>query len=142
MSTIIRRYLVVLIVVLLTIPALTSCGPPSVAVTEESYQIKFANNVKMLPSGNINFHIKNNANGQAQEFVIFKTDLPPDQLPLNDDGDVDEQGPGIKHIAEVEDIGTSETKKLKVNLPPGNYVALCNLPGHYAQGMYYSFTVR
>lgn len=142
MLTIIRRYLVALIAFLLMVPALTSCGPPSVKVTEESYHIKFADNAKTLPSGKIDFHITNNATDQAHEFVIFRTDLPANQLPLNADGDVDEQGPGIKHIAEVEDIGVGETKTLKVNLPPGKYVSICNMSGHYAQGMYYSFTVK
>lgn len=139
---VIRRYLGILILCVLMIPALTSCAPPSVKVTEESYHIKFANNVKTFPSGEIDFRVTNNATNQAHEFVIFKTDLPANQLPLNDDGDVDEQGKGVTHIDEVEDIGVGETKTLKVNLPPGNYVAICNLPGHYAQGMYYSFTVK
>lgn len=121
---------------------LTSCGPPSVSVTEQSYHINFANDTRTLPSGELYFNVQNNASDQAHEFVIFKTNLPGDQLPRNADGDVDEQGQGITHIDEVEDIGVGETKTLKVNLPPGNYVAICNLPGHYAQGMYYSFTVK
>jgi uncharacterized cupredoxin-like copper-binding protein len=38
-------------------------------------------------------------------------------------------------IDEVEDILPSATAKLVVDLEPGTYLVICNLPGHYEQGM-------
>jgi uncharacterized cupredoxin-like copper-binding protein len=73
--------------------------------------------------------------------VIFKTDLAPDALPLGDDGNVDEEGEGVEHIDEIEDITGGSTQSLTVTLDAGNYVFICNLPGHYQQGMHAAFTV-
>ena len=52
--------------------------------------------------------MKNDAE-QTHEFVIFKTDLPQDQLPTNSDGDVDEEGTGVTHIDEIEGIVGAST---------------------------------
>ena len=92
------------------------------------------------PAGEITFDITNDAE-QTHEFVVFKTDLAPDQLPTDEDGDVDEAGEGVEHIDEIEDIGAGSTQSLTVNLDAGSYVLICNLPGHYAQGMHAGFTV-
>ena len=42
---------------------------------------------------------------------------------------------------EVADLGPGKTGRLTVTLPAGKYVLLCNLPGHFASGMYADFTV-
>jgi len=92
------------------------------------------------PAGEVTFDITNDA-GQTHEFVVFKTDLAPDQLPTDENGDVDEAGAGVEHVDEVEDIEGGSTKSLTVNLDAGSYVLICNLPGHYAQGMHAGFSV-
>ena len=77
--------------------------------------------------------------------MIFKTDLPADQLPLTDEGIVDEEGAGITAIDEVEDVTPGTSKDLTVNLDPGNYVLLCNIDSdelHYQHGMHTPFTVK
>ena len=91
------------------------------------------------PAGEITFDITNDAE-QTHEFVVFKTDLAPDQLPTDEDGDVDEAGEGVEHVDEIEDIEGGSTQSLTVNLDAGSYVLICNLPGHYAQGMHAGFT--
>ena len=135
-----HRLLSILVIALLSVPFLTGCGPKNVKVSEKSYSLDMASN--SFKAGQITFSITNDATDQAHEFVIFKTDLPEDQLPLNSDGDVDENGQGVSHIDEVEDIQPGETKELSVNLEPGNYVAICNMPGHYTQGMHFAFSVK
>ena len=42
---------------------------------------------------------------------------------------------------EVEDLKPNDVKVLELTLPAGNYLLLCNLPGHYAAGMVAPFTV-
>ncbi len=35
-----------------------------------------------------------------------------------------------------------QTKKLTLDLKPGHYAIICNLPGHYLGGMYTDLTVK
>jgi uncharacterized cupredoxin-like copper-binding protein len=92
-------------------------------------------------AGDVTFDVSNDAE-QTHEFVVFKTDLAEDQLPTNEDGDVDEEGDGVELVDEIEDIEGGSSESLTVNLEGGNYVLICNLPGHYRQGMHASFTVE
>ena len=84
--------------------------------------------------------------GQAvHEFVVFKTDLDPANLPSTKEKGVpivNEEGPGVKHIDEIEDIKPDTTQQLKVNLKPGDYLLICNLPSHYKLGMHIAFSVK
>ena len=91
-------------------------------------------------AGEVTFDVTNDAE-QTHEFVVFRTDLAPDQLPTGEGGDVDEAGEGVELVDEIEDIEGGSTQSLTVNLDTGSYVLICNLPGHYAQGMYTGFTV-
>jgi uncharacterized cupredoxin-like copper-binding protein len=91
------------------------------------------------PAGEVTFDVSNDAE-QTHEFVVFQTDLPPDQLPTNEDGDVDEEGEGVTLVDEIEDIEGGSSQSLTVNLEAGSYVLICNLPGHYQQGMHASFS--
>src|SRR4249919_46548 len=85
-------------------------------------------------AGDVSFDITNDAE-QTHEFVVFQTDLAPDQLPTDEGGDVEEAGEGVEHVDEIEDIEAGSTESLTVNLDAGSYVLICNLPGHYSQGM-------
>lgn len=91
-------------------------------------------------AGELTFDVSNDAE-QIHEFVIFKTDLAADALPTDDEGLVDESGEGVELMDEIEDIEAGSTQSLTVTLDAANYVFICNLPGHYAQGMHTSFTV-
>jgi uncharacterized cupredoxin-like copper-binding protein len=119
---------------------LAACSGDSggVGVTEADYKITLEDTE--LPAGETTFDISNDAE-QTHEFVIIKTDLAEGDLPTGDDGDVDEEGEGIEPVDEVEDIEQGATESLTVDLDAGSYVAICNLPGHYRQGMHASFTV-
>jgi uncharacterized cupredoxin-like copper-binding protein len=94
-------------------------------------------------AGEITFSVKNDG-PSVHEFVVFQTDLAPDQLPLTKDENgidiVDEAGAGVTHIDEIEDIAVGSTQELKVTLAAGNFVLICNLPAHYQQGMHTAFT--
>jgi uncharacterized cupredoxin-like copper-binding protein len=133
-----KRLAVVIGVVALFLPACSSDNA-DVNATESDYQIELDTN--SAAAGELTFGIQNDAD-QTHEFVIFKTDLAPDALPTNEDGDVDEEGEGVEAIDEVEDIEGGSSADLTVDLEPGSYVFICNLPGHYRQGMYVGFTVN
>ena len=92
-------------------------------------------------TGRIKFKITNSG-PTTHEFVVFKTDLDPAALPLTTDGTaVNEEGAGVTHIDEREDITNGSTGTLTVALQPGKYVMVCNLPTHYKLGMHAPFTV-
>jgi uncharacterized cupredoxin-like copper-binding protein len=137
---VVRSRMLAVVAVLGLAGPLAACSGDSggVGVTEADYKITLEDTA--LPAGETTFDISNEAE-QTHEFVIIKTDLAEGDLPTGDDGDVDEEGEGIEPVDEVEDIEQGATESLTVDLDAGSYVAICNLPGHYRQGMHASFTV-
>ena len=137
-----KKLFIVLALVILIVPTLTACGPAKVDAALTTYAITLDKN--SAPAGDIIFHVHNDATDLTHEFVIFKTDLPEDQLPTNDDGTVNEDGAGVTHIDEVE-LEPGQSSDLQVNLAAGNYVLICNIDSdemHYAHGMHVPFTVK
>lgn len=93
-----------------------------------------------LAAGATTFAV-HNVGVTMHEFVVFRTDLPPDQLPLTSDGlEVDEDA--LEALGEVEDVLPGTSQEFTVTLTPGAYVAICNIETHYGAGMRTSFTVR
>jgi uncharacterized cupredoxin-like copper-binding protein len=109
----------------------------SVAATEKDFSI--ALDASSTSAGKVDFIVTNDG-PSVHEFVVFKTDLAPDKLPLKS-GAVDESGAGVTHIDEIEGINPNTTQKLEVDLQAGKYVLICNLPGHYQSGMHVGLTV-
>ena len=112
-------------------------GGGGVSVTLADYSVTLGST--SLSAGDVTFNVTNDA-GQVHEFVVVKTDLAEDALPLVE-GDVDEESTEISPVDEIEDIEPGTNPSLAVSLEAGSYVALCNLPGHYGQGMHAAFTV-
>jgi len=132
------------LVSILMATALAGCasGPTKVDVALTTYKITLS--ADTARAGEVVFHVHNDAVDQVHEFVVFKTDLPEDQLPLTPEGIVDEEGAGITFIDEVEDVTQGTSKDLTVTLEPGRYVLLCNTSEnmHYAHGMHQVFMVQ
>lgn len=133
-----RRYAVLFAAGVLLVSTGCSSDSGGIGATEADYSITLDEDT--APAGDVTFDIQNDA-GQVHEFVVFKTDLAPEALPTDDAGDVDEKGEGVTHIDEVEDIAGGSSESLTVKLDAGSYVLICNLPGHYKQGMHTGFTV-
>lgn len=78
------------------------------------------------------------------EIVMFRTTLPANQLPVEANGDVNEDSPLLTNVADSGDaLAPGGSKSVKTtSLTPGHYVAVCNLPGHYRLGMHMDVTVR
>jgi uncharacterized cupredoxin-like copper-binding protein len=131
------KRVVVLFAVAALVLAACSGDKGKVDVTLSDYKVELGST--SAPAGDITFNVTNDAE-QKHEFVVFKTDLAPDQLPLNADGDVDEEGEGVTHIDEIGGVPGGSSDSLSVNLEAGGYVLICNLPGHYKQGMHAAFT--
>jgi uncharacterized cupredoxin-like copper-binding protein len=138
-----RKIYALLAIMTLIVPLLTACGPQKIDAALTTYKMVLSKNT--AKAGDITFHVHNDATDLKHEFVIFKTDLPEDQLPLTPEGAVDEEGAGVTHIDEVE-VEAGKSADLTVKLDPGNYVIVCNINDnnqqHYMHGMHTVFTVQ
>lgn len=93
-------------------------------------------------AGSVTFVVTND--GEIEhEFVVFKTDLAADKLPLSADGTVvDEEGAGVTAVDEIAEFAPGTTENLTVDLPAGHYVLICNVPTHYTSGIRAEFTTN
>jgi uncharacterized cupredoxin-like copper-binding protein len=128
-------------------PAASGGGASAVSATLKEWQISLSSTT--LGAGKITFSITNNGD-KEHEFVVRKTDLKSDALPLNAAGEVSEDAPELTEVgdpSEVAEIAAgSSDKSLTVTLQPGHYVIFCNLHVeellHYQKGMHVDFTVN
>jgi uncharacterized cupredoxin-like copper-binding protein len=120
--------------------AASASGGASVTAKLSEFKIELA--ATTASAGSVTF-APTNAGTTVHEFVVFKTDLAPDKLPLSADGtEVDEAGAGLTLVDELEDIAVGATASLPVDLATGHYVVICNVPTHYTSGMHAEFTTN
>ncbi|MDZ4718281.1 MAG: sulfocyanin-like copper-binding protein [Roseiflexaceae bacterium] len=116
--------------------ALSSCGTPGpITTTLTDYAFKLSQ--PSAKNGKVTFRMTNSGS-VTHEFVVVQTDLAADKLPMNADGNVDEEK--LTSMGEQGDIETGKTLDLTLDLHPGRYLIICNLPGHFQKGMYTEFT--
>lgn len=76
------------------------------------------------------------------ELLVFKSDLTPSGYPVDKNGDIIEDGPGIKLVSDGDNIDPGGTQTRTVDLTqPGSYLFACNIPGHFKAGMFSAVTV-
>lgn len=137
------------LVAIASVLAACSSGPSAgpIASTVKEWQITLSSTV--LKAGPLTFNITNGGD-KEHEFVVRKTDLTSDKLPLNADGEVSEDATELTEVgdpSEVAEIASgSSDSTLTVTLQPGHYVIFCNLHVedllHYQKGMHVDFTVQ
>ncbi len=93
-----------------------------------------------LKAGTASFTITN-FGMQPHELLLFKSDLAPSAYPTDAAGDIIEDGPGVTLVSDGENIDPSGTQARSVDLTPGTYLFVCNIPGHFKQGMFSVVTV-
>ena len=118
----------------------TQVAPQAVrAVTVDEGEMYLHPSATVLKAGVAAFVVTNNGSIH-HEFVIVTGD------PTGTKGDEPGRVSEGNHIGgdngpEIGDIPPGQTKVLTVTLAAGTYTAMCNLPGHYAAGMQFQFTV-
>jgi uncharacterized cupredoxin-like copper-binding protein len=126
-------------------PAAGATGGGPVQITLQEFAIGTV--PASAAAGSVTFDIENKGPDDDHEFVVFRTDLEPTELPTVANGSVDEEGEGLELIDEVEEIEPGATGNLTVDLDAGNYVFICNIydkdekESHYQEGMRTAFTV-
>jgi caa(3)-type oxidase subunit IV len=111
-------------------------GAQTITVTETTFKISLS--ADSVPAGQVTFHVANDATDLPHQLTIIKTDQPAGQLPVSQ-GQVDESQVDV--VGKTDTISTSGNADLTLNLSPGHYALVCNVPGHYQAGMYADLTV-
>jgi uncharacterized cupredoxin-like copper-binding protein len=125
-------------------PACTSQPPrPTGAVVRViARDFRFTLSRAVLSAGTASFQVHSRG-PSTHEFVVVRTSLPDDHLPLKADGlTVDEDSGNLGFIDEIADIDIGDSPTLDLRLAPGRYVVFCNLEGHYLGGMHVSLEVQ
>jgi uncharacterized cupredoxin-like copper-binding protein len=117
-------------------PAAAAKPAPALAhaVGVSLHEFKVDATATAAAAGKVTFSVRNTGK-ITHEFVILRTSKPADALMKG--ARADESG----NVGETGDMAAGTSKKLTVNLKPGHYALVCNLPGHYAAGQHTDFTV-
>ena len=92
-------------------------------------------------AGEVTFAIANFGTIQ-HEFLVTKTSFEPGKIPLGVNNRFDEELEGIEVVDEIPEWPVNEAKVLTLELEAGTYELLCNIEGHYANGMHHMFVVE
>ncbi len=119
----------------------SAAGQTDVAVNLQQWSI--TPTIATAPTGTITFAVTN-AGTITHEFVVLSTDTLAADFPIKSfEGEtnrIDEDKVG-ENVGETGDMEPNTTKTLTIDLKPGHYAFVCNLPAHYGLGMHVDFTV-
>jgi uncharacterized cupredoxin-like copper-binding protein len=116
-------------------PAATAAANGRVTVTTTEFA--FAPTAITAKAGKLKITLDNKGKIQ-HELVVLKSGADPASLKVGASGRVSESA----SVGEVSETDAATTKSATLDLKPGTYVYVCNIPGHYADGMYGSLTVK
>ena len=92
------------------------------------------------PAGVVTFKVTNVSKDTIHELIVMYMNDPRKPLPYIDkENRVDEDKAGDK--GEVSELDPGQSGTLSVPLRVGKYLLICNVPGHYAAGMWTEFEV-
>jgi uncharacterized cupredoxin-like copper-binding protein len=122
---------------------LVSCGAPDAApagsqVVVEMSDYKVTTSVASVKAGSVKIGVRN-LGAMAHSFEVLKTDLPHDKLPI--DGAAAKAKEDGK-VGGIDTIAAGKSASVTIDVTPGQYVLICNVPGHYQLGMHAAFTVQ
>jgi uncharacterized cupredoxin-like copper-binding protein len=120
-------------------PASTPATPAALGHTVKASltEMKIADSPSTVAAGKVTFTVTNNGSS-PHEYVVLDTPTRAADLPTTAGGRASEAG----NIGETGDLQPGETKTFALTLKPGHYAIICNLPGHYAAGMYTDLTAK
>jgi uncharacterized cupredoxin-like copper-binding protein len=112
-------------------------APTGSQVVAELADTKITVTVPSVKAGTTKIGVRN-VGTMEHSFVVLKTDLPPDKLPV-DGASAKAREDG--KVGEIPSIPAGKSAAVTVDLTPGKYVFICNIASHYQLGMHAGFTV-
>jgi uncharacterized cupredoxin-like copper-binding protein len=91
-------------------------------------------------AGEVSFTMTNQGTIE-HEFLVVKTEFADGEIPVGDDGKFSEELEGLEVVDEIPEWPIGETNTLTLDLEPGDYQLVCNIEGHYTNGMHRAFKV-
>lgn len=92
-------------------------------------------------AGQVTFEVINSSKTLVHEMLVIKVDNFHESFPYQtDEARVIEDK--VQDFGEVSELEPGQSGTLTVNLKPGKYLLLCNIPTHYEMGMFIPFIVE
>lgn len=114
-------------------------GTPGAAY-KDSAPMGFTPNKYVVPAGEVEFVATNTSSFMEHEMLVVPIQDITKALPYNTDTErMDEDAAGA--LGEIAETEPGETGTVTLTLEPGTYMLTCNVPNHYAMGMWTLITV-
>lgn len=97
-------------------------------------------NIASVKAGKVTFEVSNLSRSIVHEMIVVAVDNPNVPLPYDyNKGQIPEKQ--VKMLGETEEMQPNAVKTIVLDLKPGAYLLICNVPGHYAADMWTPLTV-
>lgn len=97
-------------------------------------------NVTSVKAGKVTFEVTNLSRSIVHEMIVVAVENQNAPLPYDyHAGQIPEKQ--VKMLGETEEMEPNAEKTITLDLKPGAYLLICNVPGHYAAGMWTPLTV-
>ena len=97
-------------------------------------------NISSVKAGKVTFDVTNLSRSILHEMIVVAVENANTPMPYDyETGQIPEKQ--VKMLGETEEMEPNAEKTITLDLKPGTYLLICNVPGHYAAGMWTSLTV-
>ena len=142
-----RRARALLLGIALVAPAALLAGPSAAGETvhvvlnnSDADHMTMTVDQTSVKAGEVTFDVVNQSTDTVHEMLVVRSEGAGKELPYDakDEKVIEED---TQDLGEVADLDPGKGGTLTVTLEPGDYVLLCNEPGHYKHGMTANFAV-
>jgi uncharacterized cupredoxin-like copper-binding protein len=91
-------------------------------------------------AGTVTFNVTNWSRSVVHEMLVLAVDSPDAPLPYDFSKQIIPEDQ-VKALGETNELQPNGSKSIELTLASGNYLLVCNVPGHFAAGMVLAFTV-
>jgi uncharacterized cupredoxin-like copper-binding protein len=99
-----------------------------------------ATSAESVGAGKVTFDVTNKSSDIEHEFLIARLRGAPEDVPIDEANGIVKEA-ALDGVRELGDLEPGNSGILTLDLKPGKYLLFCNLPGHFASGMYQVLTV-
>lgn len=119
--------------------ACTACaGDGGTELTLDEYSIEPS--PVAVESGEVVLRARNTGS-ISHQLIVLRTEADPGELPVAG-GVVVLPARGVRELGRVDLVSPGAAPELRVQLPAGAYVLICNIAGHYGSGMWAPLRAR